>query len=130
MKRFLLLISFLSIVTLSYSQSDIADLYVGDIIDVNEISIEFVELIADSRCPKNVNCIRAGEAEVLVAVYKNRKFSHEKVLIFHANGMVKEDNMNLFVSEQLFIRGLTLSPYPKGLTKVREEDYMLTVGIN
>jgi hypothetical protein len=113
-----------------FSQNEIADLYVGDVIDIENVSIEFVELISDSRCPKNVNCIRAGEAEVLVAVYRNGTFSHEKVLTFYANGMVKKDNMQLFASDELLVEGLLLHPYPKGLTKIRDEDYMLSVGIN
>lgn len=128
MKYIILL--FLIVSMPSFSQSEIADLYVGDVIDIDEVSIEFVELVSDSRCPKGVNCIRAGEAEVLVAVYKNGKLSHKKTLIFHANGMVKADNMTLLGSDELFVRGLTLSPYPKGLTKIRDEDYTLVIGIN
>ncbi len=128
MKYMLLL--FLTVSIPSFSQSEIAQLGVGDIMDIDEVSIEFVELIADSRCPKEVNCIRAGEAEVLVAVYKNGEFSHEKTLIFHANGMTKNNNMQLFASNNLLLRGLTLSPHPKGLTKVRDEEYVLSVGIN
>ena len=65
-----------------------------------------------------------------MAVYKNGAFSHEKTLIFHASGLTEENNMQLFVSNNLLLRGVTLSPYPRGLNKVREEDYRLTVGIN
>jgi len=130
MKRFLLFTLFLSVTSLSFSQSEIADLYVGDVLDVDNVSIEFVELISDSRCPKGVNCIRAGEAEVKIAVYKNGTFSHEKVLTFHANGFVERVNMQLFASEGLLVEGLTLHPYPKYLKKIKDEDYMLSVGIN
>lgn len=130
MKPLLLLLTFLSISVTSISQSEIANLYVGDSIDIDQVSIEFVELISDSRCPQGVNCIRAGEAEVLVAVYNNGKFSHEKTLVFHANGLVENNNMQLFASDVLLVRGLTLSPYPRGLSKIPKDQYSLSVGIN
>lgn len=130
MKRFLLFLLFLSVISTSFSQNEIADLYVGDIVEIENVSIEFVKLLTDSRCPQNVSCVRAGEAEILVAVYRSGKFSHEKVLTFQANGLVERSNMQLFASDVLVVEGLTLYPYPKGLTKIKDEDYMLSVGIN
>lgn len=113
-----------------FSQSNIAALNFGDIAHFDDVSIEFAELISDSRCPKNVSCIRAGEAEVLVAIYKNGKFSHEKKLIFDASGLVLEKNVQLFSSDSLYIKGLALYPYPKGIKKINDTSYYLELQIN
>jgi len=130
MKKRLLFIALLFFSITSFSQSEIAELHIGDMVDIDDVSIEFVKLISESRCPKYVSCIRAGEAKVLVGVYKNGKFSHEKVLIFHASGVVKEEAMQLFDSENLYVRGLNLLPYPEGQSKVPEDSYCLSIGVN
>ncbi len=132
MKRFLLLVAVLMFATNAFSQTEsgIASLDFGEIIHFDDVSIEFVELISDSRCPKNVNCIRAGEAKVLVAIYKNGKFTQEKTLVFHASGVVNVIQMQLFNSDYLNIQGLALYPYPKGVGKIVDDKYYLDLRIH
>lgn len=120
----------LSMSSFSQSQSGIASVNFGDTIHIDDVSIEFVELLTDSRCPKSVNCIRAGEAKVLVAVYRNGKFSHEKKLVFHASGLVNQEQTQLFNSEYLNIQGLALYPYPSGIGKIVDEKYYLDLKVN
>jgi len=118
--------------TTSFSQVEpgIASLNFGDIAHFDDVSIEFLELISDSRCPKNVNCIRAGEAEILVAIYRNGKFSHKKKLVFHASGHVNQEQTQLFNSKYLNIQGLALYPYPMDAGKIVDENYYLDLQIN
>ncbi|MBT8309454.1 MAG: hypothetical protein HKO72_07235 [Flavobacteriaceae bacterium] len=132
MKRFLLFLPILMISLSSLAQPEIgiATLNFGDAIHIDDVSVEFVELISDSRCPEGVNCIRAGEAIVLVAIYRNGKFSHNKELIFHASGAVNQSAMQLFNSDYLNIHGLALYPYPKGLTKIVDQEYQLELQVN
>lgn len=132
MNKFLVFVVALFLTTNVFSQleASIASLGFGDIAHFEDVSVEFVELISDSRCPKNVQCIRAGEAEVLVAVYKNGKFSHEKKLVFHASGVVNQEQLQLFNSEYLNIQGLALHPYPFGVGKIIDENYYLDLQIN
>ena len=33
-----------------------------------DVAISFVKVLSDSRCPKNVQCVQAGEAKVLVRI--------------------------------------------------------------
>jgi hypothetical protein len=120
----------LSITSFSQVEPGITSVDFGDIAHFEDVSVEFVKLISDSRCPKNVQCIRAGEAEVLVAVYKNGKFSHEKKLVFHASGVVNQEQLQLFNSEYLNIQGLALHPYPFGVGKIIDENYYLDLQIN
>lgn len=42
-------------------------------IKANGLTIEFVELVEDSRCPVDVDCIWAGNAKINVRVSKNGK---------------------------------------------------------
>ena len=132
MHRLLLLIIAMLLTTNAFSQveSGIAYLNYGDTIQFEDVSIEFVELISDSRCPKNVQCIRAGEAEVLVAIYRNGKFSHDKKLVFDASGLVNQSQMQLFNSEYLNIQGLDLYPYPIGAGNIVDEKYYISLRIN
>lgn len=132
MNKILLLILALMLSTLSYSQVEpgIATLNFGDTLHVDDVSVEFIELISDSRCPVGVNCIRAGEAKVLVAVFKNGKFVKEQELIFHASGLANRSEMQLFNSDYLNIQGLALFPYPKGLKKIVDEEYYLDLQVN
>ena len=124
-----ILLFFLTISLSAYSQSTITELNFGEIAHFDDVSVEFVEIISDSRCPKNVQCFRAGEAKVLVAIYKNGKFTHEKTLIFDASGLVLEKNVQLISSENLYIKGLALYPYPSG-GKIVDEKYYLDLQIN
>ena len=43
-------------------------------VSFNDYDVKFKKVITDSRCPKNVMCVRAGEAYVLVSIYKNSHF--------------------------------------------------------
>ena len=132
MSRFILMLLALMFSTTSFSQVEpgIASLDFGRIAHFDDVSIEFIELISDSRCPKSVNCIRAGEAEVLVAIYRNGNFSHKKKLVFHASGLVNQEQAQLFNSEYLKIQGLALYPYPVGEGKIVDENYYLNLQIN
>jgi len=132
MKKLILPIVSLVFTLSSFSQMEpgIASLNFGDIAHFDDVSIEFIELISDSRCPKNVNCIRAGEAEVLVAIYKNGNFSHNKKLVFHASGIVNQNHMQLFSSDYLNVQGLALYPYPVSVGKIVDENYYLDLQIS
>ena len=43
--------------------------YIGKSIVVENFKIEFIEVIQDSRCPKGVNCVWAGEVLIFVDLY-------------------------------------------------------------
>lgn len=108
----------------------IANLNYGTTIAIDEVDLEFVKLIEDSRCPKNVNCVRAGKAVVLVKVYIEGNFIEERQLEFYPSGFSNESVNTLFNSEGIRITGLNLMPYPVALSKTHEEDYFLELAIN
>jgi hypothetical protein len=66
----------------------------------------------DSRCPKGVTCIWAGEVSVVVEVYKDKKFLEEKTLTFNSKN--KEENFKWFATYfPKKIQSIVVAPYPK-----------------
>lgn len=118
------------IFSISIYAQDIASLNYGTVIAIDEVDIEFVEVLEDSRCPKNVNCIQAGKAVVLVNVYANGEFLEERKLEFHPSGFNNQSLTTLFNTEGLKITGLNLMPYPVALSKTPKEAYFLELAID
>ncbi|HLW31671.1 MAG TPA: hypothetical protein VKX40_05385 [Aequorivita sp.] len=83
----------------------------GETVVLKGISIKFLEVTEDSRCPKDVTCIWAGRAIVKVEVSANGK-KEIKTLIFGEVRPGEEANTNLYNSKDFAINGLTLNPYP------------------
>jgi len=93
------------------------------------ISVKFLKVVTDSRCPKNVQCIWAGEAEVLVAVFKNGKKFEEKILKITPTSHLKNNFTSIFSSEDFSITAFNLLPYPVAGSKVKAEEYSLQLEI-
>ena len=109
---------------------DIASLAYGNAIAIDEVDIEFVEVLEDSRCPANVNCIQAGRAVVLVNVYANGRFLKERKLQFYPSGFSNQSVTTLFNADGLRITGLNLKPYPVAMSKIPKETYFLELAID
>jgi len=108
----------------------VASLNYGTTIVIDEVDIEFVQVLEDSRCPANVNCVRAGKAVVLVNVYVHGNFIEERKLEFHPSGFSNGSVSTLFNSNGLRIAGLNLLPYPVAMSKTTKEDYFLELAID
>jgi len=79
------------------------------------------ESVEDSRCPKDVTCVWAGDAKVVITVRR---------------GNAKESKMELHTSTQLtqagkyqryVIKLVALDPYPRTSVKEEPSDYVATV---
>ena len=92
------------------------------------ISIKFVKVLNDSRCPKEVNCVRAGEAKIVVAIYENENFVREKELVIDASGFISDANNLAFSSTVFSIFVVGLYPYPSSNNAIQSEDYVLELG--
>lgn len=98
----------------------------GETVVIKGISIKFLEVIEDSRCPKDVTCIWAGRAIVKVEVIANGK-KEEKILTFGEVRPGEEKNTNLYNSGKFAINGLTLNPYPTSEITGKDTGYVLVV---
>lgn len=87
----------------------------------NNIDVKFVELVSDSRCPKNVSCIWAGEVVILVDVFENGKKLETKKMTFNSLGKAND----IYISKGLSITGVNISPYPVYGKKIALEDYKM-----
>jgi len=79
----------------------------AEVIKLDGIEITFLKVLEDSRCPRNVECIRAGEAKVLVSIKSEEGEAVEKTLAIK-NGLAAI--AGLFMDKEL--QFLQLTPYP------------------
>lgn len=98
----------------------------GETVVIKGVSIKFLEVIEDSRCPKDVTCIWAGRAIVKVEVIANGK-KEEKILTFGEVRPGEEKNTNLYNSGKFAINGLALNPYPTSESTGKDTGYVLVV---
>jgi len=102
---------------------------VANIIEVDEhFTLELAEVLSDSRCPKNVQCIRAGEAIVLVNIYKNGIVERqEKITIYPT--IMQKNTLELLSSKLTKTIAISLLPYPDGLSKTELSNYCLELTV-
>ncbi|WGK65716.1 hypothetical protein [Croceiramulus getboli] len=79
----------------------------GETADLGAIQLKFVEVITDSRCPKNVQCIWAGEAIVAVELFRQGKSKGIREIKLDAGALPV-----IYNGEDLLITAQALEPYP------------------
>ena len=89
-------------------------------VNYDDYEVKFKKVITDSRCPKSVMCIRAGDAEVLVSIYKNGSFIADKKIRIDASGYVMESTNLAFNANDILIYGFSLSPYPNSVNGIAD----------
>ena len=107
----------------------LAKIQYGETLFINGYDIEFEKVISDSRCPDGVTCIRAGEAKILVNIYKGEELIESKELFFYPSSVVNKMKPILFKSEDILIKTLNLSPYPEVHHRIPEKMYCLDIAI-
>lgn len=98
----------------------------GETVVLKGVSIKFLEVVEDSRCPEGVNCIWAGRAIVKAQITSNGK-TEEKILTFGEVRPGEEKNTNLYSSTNFSINGLTLNPYPTSESSGKDKGYVLLI---
>lgn len=101
----------------------------GESVQFMDVSLKFVEVVQDSRCPKAVQCIWAGEVIVLVDVFKNGNKVEQKKLTINSTFSLKKQLGNLFSSEVLSVSGFNVLPYPVSSNKIEVEDYYIQLDV-
>ena len=105
----------------------ITKLGLGAKMEVGDYDIRFVEVMNDSRCPKNVNCVRAGEAKVLFEVFKNDEFVKKQLIEITPSSYSHDNSPILLLTEDTEIRVFNLKPYPIYGKPIKKEDYYLQI---
>lgn len=84
----------------------------GQTISLKGVSLTFMDVIEDSRCPKYTNCIWAGRAVVLVEVEVNGKKEQKKIYLGETRNN-EPTSKTLYSKEEYFIEVVALNPYPE-----------------
>ena len=107
----------------------VSKLNLGKCLKFENIKVKFVEVLQDSRCPKGVTCIWAGEVIVLVDIFKKGKKIESKKVTINYKAPIKSRFGNLYASDDLFISGINVQPYPVYDKKIKPEEYYIQLEI-
>lgn len=105
-----------------------AEINTGELFSFENKSIQFKKVISDSRCPKGVTCIWAGEAKVLIAILENGKQIEEQIVTL--NGQNQYDLSILGLKDIYSLNVLHLIPYPVSTQKIKDSEYCLKIQMN
>ncbi|CUR52183.1 exported protein of unknown function [Nitrosotalea devaniterrae] len=88
----------------------------------NHISVKFLNVTEDSRCPSGVTCIWQGESTVVVDITKNS----QDLGNFNLKIGLGDKNATVQIPGGYFLQIITVDPYPINGTKIQLSDYLST----
>ena len=85
-------------------------------------TVRFIELVEDSRCPIDTNCIWAGNAKIKVRVTRNGQ-SHVLTLDTHGSGQYgRADGYSIKLTD--------LTPHPRSNIRIDRNGYVATIEVS
>ena len=84
-----------------------------------KLSVRFVELVEDSRCPSDAQCVWAGNAKIKIRVTKN---GHPQDLTLDTNG----PHQYATTADGYSIKLVGLTPAPKSNIRIDRNGYIAT----
>jgi len=99
------------------------EIKVGEKVSVEGLKISFESVAEDSRCPKDVKCVWAGNAKTVLKVSKMGKHSAS----INLNTGIEPKHI-LYAGYD--IKLVSLNPYPKKDEKIKMGDYVATLVIS
>jgi hypothetical protein len=87
----------------------------------SKIQVEFVEMVEDSRCPKDVDCVWAGNAKIKIKVTKGTK---SQVIELNSGVPNKE---NKFSGYEFVLK--TLTPEPASNIRINRNGYVAVISL-
>ncbi len=88
-----------------------------------DLKLKFDSVTADSRCPKGVQCVWAGEAKVQLLITSNNSTSQVIYTLSAGSDAVSQDFFNQY--KTIF----KLDPYPEAGKQIAAGDYKLTMTV-
>lgn len=92
-----------------------------------KFSYKIKEIISDSRWPEGVNCVWAGEVDLILSIYKEGVFYKEEQLVIN----FKNFQQNKWVLEQYTlskpIKSIEILPVKKQDAVLKVDDYNLEI---
>lgn len=91
----------------------------------SEIKVNFLRVSQDSRCPMSVNCVSAGEVDILFNVFNGNRTLETFTL---TKGI--DNNNDLRTLEGYEIELVSVDPYPEYPNSIESSDYVLTMSVD
>lgn len=92
--------------------------------------LKLKSVTADSRCPEDVTCVWAGEAQVVISVYKNQKLVEDYALVISSK--TEKENETWFsqylTEKQKRIKRISLLPIPRSGVTIPQKKYTIKLG--
>ena len=85
---------------------------------VHGIKLKVVDLVDDSRCPKDVTCVWAGNARIKIQLIKNGKKNEVELNTGRGQQSVKFEGYEMTLSK--------LTPEPASNIRIRKDGYVAT----
>lgn len=102
----------------------------GEQLEFGDKSIRFKAVISDSRCPKDVTCVWAGEAKVLIEIFEKGKLINEKLVVINPY-FTDEIPLQFAAKDVIYsISAFRLFPYPSAASKKNPIDYTLEMQVS
>jgi hypothetical protein len=134
MKKALLIITFLVAFAGTSQEETLVDvpkivtkIPIDTTVKMGDLTIKFLEVTEDSRCPEGANCIWAGRAKILVEVVEGEDPPLIKELLFGATKPGEEYSNILFSTSKYTLKGINLEPYPASEKSIQESSYILLI---
>ena len=102
---------------------------INEALQLNVVSITFLEVIEDSRCPKELTCIWAGRAKVRIEIQEKDKKSYQKEIIIGELLEGETSDSILFSTKSHTVRVIDLYPLPASEAVKGQRIYELLVHI-
>ena len=88
-----------------------------------DLKLRFDAVVSDSRCPSDVQCIRAGEAEVKLIATQAGQATQLKLV---ERGLTSGPNV---VNYKNYTLEFKLTPYPVSTNQIKTSDYRLELTV-
>ena len=92
-------------------------------VEGEDLRMEFLEVVADSRCPKDVTCIWAGEVRCLVELVSSGSLER---LELTQPGLTNEPSRQAIKGYEL---SFAVNPYPQEGKQISRDDYRLRLTV-
>jgi hypothetical protein len=85
------------------------------------LKVKLDSVLEDSRCPKDVKCVWAGDAKIMLSVRRGN--GEASTMELHTNGQFAQTGKY----QQYVIKLVALDPYPRTSAKLKPSDYVATL---
>lgn len=100
-------------------------LFYKDTLIKADYTVKFTEVISDSRCPKSITCVWAGEVVFELAIYTGGKLLRTERFKIPPTSYSVHERKTLVLDDQLSLYLYTVLPFPEAQNVTTKTDYYL-----